>query len=574
MIKVFQAVPFASLFEESKVYEDKAPVAKFNTQSDAETGTHLELFGCRGETVPFALWLQNCDTEDISIELTVNVNSACTDLDTKGGGNATVPDYFDLWFVKEWEQAGVGVYQSNPIQVAELLLKDPDINLVDGYARLFKTWKHLLRKRTVYSPPDVRLTGPPRCALKPGERRRAFGLLKIPEQLSPGMREFNLVATANGDRAYVTLSLRVLPFALEQPERELLLWFRGTLDWRRTQHYVPEKIFQLQLADIFDHGFTSISLNESDFKLAQRAIDIAEDVGFDNNIVWMPPYPASHDKLKYRKTRPIFYISDEIDARISEPVWDSLREFHHANLNAAKKLGVKTMTSVLDASFIPRFCDPNDLGPAPDFVAVYLQKNKEQMLAPTPNTPGPSQIYYWHAFMEKPNLHRLLCGALLYNASVIGVSPYCYQHRPVAPFSPFDDFDQWEPNFRIGPDTRSLRDAMTTYPARNGVIPTLQFEGMRAGITDLRYLRTLEVFAERTKNIPDGQNIAAQAFAAVEKHMKRIQPSELRINSETNVEPLDSLNATDLDAFRSEIAGYVLQLFDIHRFATSLAPES
>ena len=80
-----------------------------------EAVTSLRGFGTAGEMLSLSFSL-SASEEIAELELTA--------LDLEGVGASIPKSCVSLFIVKLWEQAGIGVYQSSSMQVAELLLKD------------------------------------------------------------------------------------------------------------------------------------------------------------------------------------------------------------------------------------------------------------------------------------------------------------------------------------------------------------------------------------------------------------------------------------------------------------------
>ena len=78
---------------------------------------------------------------------------------------------------------------------------------------------------------------------------------------------------------------------------------------------------------------------------------------------------------------------------------------------------------------------------------------------------------------ELPETWRRNYGLLLWQYDYDGALPYAWQHGYS---DAWNDFDHAE-----------LKDHNFTYPTVDGVIDTLQWEGFREGVDDLRYLATL-----------------------------------------------------------------------------------
>jgi len=330
-----------------------------------------------------------------------------------------------------------------------------------------------------------------------------------------------------------------------------MVWFRGTLDCSRAQFSLDEQTFLRHLQDIRDHGFDRVSLAEPTRPLLQRALVLARRAGF-SKLVLQQPYPPDVGRSDLDGFDVALYVSDEIDQR-GRTAFDA----HRANARVAERLGLKTMMSIVRERFVAQM-SALALGPRPDLVSVYLPSNGDffRASAAFSRLRGDDTMYYWMASMEKPNVHRVLAGLYVWRSGAAGISPYCYQHLPRFPFDPYDDFDEWEPGSTVGTDGRPLKDQLATYPARNGSVPTLQWEGMREGLTDLRYLATVEDLLAQARDYSD--SAIDPIRRDVEDHLRAIANATplapIRIADDAVAEPYPHLDARDYARFRRMLA--------------------
>lgn len=507
--------------------------------------------------------------EMISLSFSLASREPISDLELTGSDlestNFLMPkDCVSLFIVKVWEQAGIGVYQSAPVRVAELLLKDDRAPLHDGYTRRGRCghWKHLLRASQLYQPPDVRLKGDVCTSLDCNETKQAWVSIKIPTDAAPGLYKGFVEAKDKAKERVIKrleFQLEVLPVKLLQPEQDLFIWYKGTLDCGWPQHHVQEEIFRAQLADIYDHGFRSLSLNEHEPEYLQRALNIAHSIGFKHNVLLTAPYPERFSKIDFHQLTPIYYVSDEIDARGESWIRDHVKKWHEV-----KRAGGQTMSSLMSQTFAGRFFDEEDIGCAPDVLSYYLPANLSYFPAHSEfqELRKRKTYYYWQSYMEKPIVHRVLAGLYLWKSKADGIAPYCYQHLPKPPFSPFDDLDEWEPDFHAGAAGRPFKDHMTTYPARSGSIQTLQWKGMADGIYDLRYLITFE---SELKRVEQECSEAVKLFvnearAKSESFLKRISLKQIRVTSETDSAPYAEIEPDEYMSFREQLARGIVTL--------------
>lgn len=462
----------------------------------------------------------------------------------------------EVYVVKVWEVSGVGIFRSERMTQAELLLKDDRVPLDDGYLEHPQQGLGSVRPLWLYSPPGIRLTGCVHTSLFAGEPKQIFLSVKIPADAPAAKYRGSLrLKASRGESSSIPIELDVLPFSLMEPKQDLMIWYRGSLDPRQSQFYVSPELFRTQLQDIYDHGFRSISVCERDRTTAQLAIDIAEEIGFARHVLFRL-IPANAEALRFSKLTPVFYLSEELDNYMldsDEPKQSYLSE-HRGNGAYCQILNWASMTSIVNHRFAGRMADHQDVGYKPTIISLALSRNRD-FLASNHVPPHLEQCriyYYWQSHMEKPNLHRVLAGCYLWKTGADGISPYCYQHAPVFPFSPFNDFDAWEPGYGDG----SLRDHMTTYPARDGVIPTLQWEGLREGIIDLRYLTTLEHLLSLAESLdsPEAKDFAKEARNRRDIFLNRIDVLYVTIESDVETEPYTLLSPREYHDFRRRMA--------------------
>jgi hypothetical protein len=473
----------------------------------------------------------------------------------------------DMLIVKVWKQAGIGVYQSAPASIAELLVKDDRSPIHDGYSRRGRCGhlRHVLRRSKIYIPPDIRMDGNASTALPSGEYRQIWLSLRIPPDAPGGVYSGYVEVTAGGRvsrTCRLPVQIEVLPFDLLDAAQDLFIWYKGTLDCHRVQNYVTEEIFRAQLQDVYDTGFRSISINESNTELLQKAINIADSIGFRRNVVLTASTPDALTRIDFRQLTPVYYVSDEIDARDDDAVGR-----HVDKWTTAQRAQARTMASLVSQPFSRRLLDADDLAAAPDVFSYYLPPNVNYFLAHAEfqTLRDRSVYYYWQSHMEKPDLHRVLAGLYLWKSKADGIAPYCYQHLPVASNSPFDDFDDWDSDVRAGAGDARFKDHMTTYPARHGSIPTLQWKGLADGIYDLRYLTTFESWLKAAEESRSNavRKFASEARLRCDSFLERISLKNIDVTSDTSPAPYKEIDSSEYGMFRAQLTNDILAMMEL-----------
>src|SRR4029077_9770467 len=102
----------------------------------------------------------------------------------------------------------------------------------DGYTRRGRCghWRHLLRRSQIYKRPSVRLTGEACTALQPGQPKRIWVSLKIPQSALPGIYLETITAYSVSTFLKLELKIEVFELKLLKAKQDLFIWYKGTLD--------------------------------------------------------------------------------------------------------------------------------------------------------------------------------------------------------------------------------------------------------------------------------------------------------------------------------------------------------
>ena len=195
-------------------------------------------------------------------------------------------------------------------------------------------------------------------------------------------------------------------------------------------------------------------------------------------------------------------------------------------LNIALKNGSKTWVSANDPYYDTMM--GND-GTMHDIASSVSAVNLYTWPAYTPNT---SEVNYLHSLgkrvwlygypqggLEKPETYRKNYGLALYKEGYDGAVIFAYQ----AAFG-YDHGYPWN-DYSDNEDAIPLRQHMMAYPTTDGYINTIEFEGLRAGIDDMRYVDKL--------NAVKGSNTTA--LATINAGLTTMDMQTIRQNLTTQI---------------------------------------
>ena len=452
----------------------------------------------------------------------------------------------DIRIVKQWYQAAHGARIENltPRLVTELLLKDDGLVQVEGQknylqltnGELMDISKRGFSRQRGVIPVDMM---PVRDAiyLQPvviaAEHNRQYWVtLSVPEDAPPGNYAGSIQVIAEESLlAELAIELEVLPFRLAPSMLVYSVFYRAKLDDKQPEGSVSSELrsneqYRADLDNMVAHGITQPNLyqryNAPEF---QRALELREAAGVDQEELFLiglaavpgrdTPVPIGF-KNHLRETINVvrehgvkqLYVwgRDEAKSELlleQKPAWEFARE-----------LGAKVFASGYQTTAASGPGNFDLMGPFHDtFVAI------------NPVTLGESER--WHDIgkrifsyqnptggMERPLTFRQTHGLFLWQMNYDGVMPYAYQDSFG---SAWNDFDH-----------AIYRDHNFVYPTMDGVVDTLQWEGLREGVTDVRYLSTLLAALEQSDNRALTEEISVWLAALKEQPLPRLDFAEAR----------------------------------------------
>jgi len=498
----------------------------------------LSVTACPGEFEPASFAVRALkDVEGLKLTI--------SDLKSDQAARPIPSSAVDSYVVKCWYQSGRDIHFRNErILTPELLLKDDALVRVD----FEKKQNHLRSTDSSGKTSYILISGTDSSNLEnvsvrdakelqpveiPAGTVKQFWLtVRVPEEAKPGeySGQVRLIAK-NGTESRLPIRLRVLPFKLEGPVLRYSIYYRGRLrkngtgsissEWKSPQQYEAE------MRDMNAHGVPYPTVYQGyDPDLLIQMFKLRKKAGLLKGPLYTlgigTGSPTNPDQLAALQNGVRKWI--EIAAAHGYgPVYVyGIDEARGERLKAQQKAweGVKEAGGrVFVACYKGTFEAMGDrLG-----LAVFAGRPDGEE-ARKYHRIG-SKIFCYanpQVGVEEPETYRRNFGLLLWKADYDGAMDYAYQHS----FGHiWNDFDH-----------KRYRDHVFAYPTANGVIDTIQWEGFREGVDDVRYLSTL--------------------LKAIEKARQSYSP--LAAEAERWLEQLDP--AGDLDRLRDEMMEWILKL--------------
>ena len=441
--------------------------------------------------------------------------------DLQGIGRTIPKSSVELHVVKVWPQSGQGPLRDPDTAgpVPEILVKDDRVPL-SGPA------------------PVLRLTGPAICDIPADTTKQFWITVSVPRNTPSGSYTGRVSVSGRGLPGIVPvrLVLNVLPLRLLAPAKQYGVDLRSRLDpapatlpspdgHELVTDFVTKDALDQQLADIYAHGFTIASLYDSEATLWDAATEYKTyGLGTPYNLYKGDGDPKVLEKLRGDHNVPaLTYYCDP------EP-----------NAAAITRMKPLAKAGIPNVTYIPRQADFEALSANMD-IAVYnrdseypqqLLRTKGQRVSMT------RDWWYWPASNADPKTNRVDTGYLLWRANLYGAFLPDYQTAFGA--DPYD-----ETSAGAIPAQAAFRPQMLTYPVKDGVLDTLQWEACREGVNDVRYLTTMYAALRECKDAHIAKPLVTEAETFVKTFMDK---------------PLANLPDDQYDLFRAKIANYSITL--------------
>lgn len=358
--------------------------------------------------------------------------------------------------------------------------------------------------------------------IKQGYNKQIWITMHVPHGTKPG--NYKGTITLKTDTTVLkdmNVYLQVFPIVLSEPNMEYSIYYRGRISDTGTisSELKTKEQYTAEMKDMLDHGVTNPQIIfKPTAESCKQVLPIRNAVGLNStNLYITGSYFDSAGEIPYYKnlTNPYgvkdIYIYGPDEKSINDPV----NRFKMASIHNAGGKVMNAQTEVLAA-------------PVADILDLaVVNENPSMELADKYHKYGNKVFSYGHPQVvpEYPKLYRLNFGLLLWQKNYDGAMDFAYQ---CSYGDIWNDFDH-----------TVYRDHVFAYPTINGVIDTIQWEGFREGVDDVRYMTTLQNAIRTSKS--QGKDTT---------------------EAETYIEHLKDTDLTnqDLDVIRSQMIGYILEL--------------
>lgn len=352
----------------------------------------------------------------------------------------------------------------------------------------------------------VRLTGDPVCDIPENASKKFWVTVKVPATQKPGVYTTKLILSAPGAKPFgIPLTLEVLPLTMKTAFLQYGIDLRSRLGSDGLgpgEVTVSPETFAVQLADIRDHGFRFVVLHDKPGPDLQAALKLYKDAGLSRKgpvVVTAPVTKNDVAGLEAAKSTLgldsdfLFYYAFPPDAVKSG---DAARDYALAVRDGSR--------SSLLVSPIDSRASYANLGTALD-VPVYNVSSDyaQKLISDGKRTTSNRDWWTWSIGNQSPLKDRLLAGFLLYKTGASSSPLY---------------------GALAGPYDKAV------VPVEGGVVDTVQWEAVREGIDDIRYIGILKGLIRELRDLKafKAETDLADSYliGALQKPLTGLGPSE------------------------------------------------
>ena len=461
------------------------PVPSYQTNN-------LKLAACSGEYEPISFILRTRkDVENIRIKV--------SDFEDKNG-NKISKNTANIKYVKCWYQAGdnhLFFEKGKKHLTPELLLKDDALIKVDHRAKknYLKASLNGVEKYIDITDPNAKLPKNAKIKdasdlvplnIKKNTNKQVWITVHVPDDAKPGNYTGVISITAENIEARILkLNLEVLEFNLPDPVLEYSIYYTGRLvNENNSQIGSKNKNatqYKIEMLDLKNHGIESATLYQRFGPQLEPALQIRNETNMNNGNLYVlgtwtgnPTDVKGIEKLtadvekwmyykdKFNYEKAYIYGIDEGNSYViksQRKAWQAVHNSGAGILVACPKTAYHAADGLLSIAVLPKELDPD--------IAHEWHNTGAKVFSY-----GNPQVGF-----ENAGIYRRNYGLDLWLAGYDGAMNFAYQYQMGAIWNDFD-----HPRYR---------DHVFTYPATNSIIDTIQWQGFREAVDDVRYLKAL-----------------------------------------------------------------------------------
>lgn len=500
--------------------------------------TTISVFACRGEYEPASFVVRGTSAVN---GLTVTASA----LQRQGGAGSISNANVDIRVVKCWYQAGYDDGKSQKHLTPELLLKDNSFVKVENTNNYIKlstgayVWISEVKTNTGWEInwntnfPIQDSATLQSVNIGPNSNQQFWVTVKIPEAAVAGVYTGAIHLADSGSlNKDIALSVFVPDMYLSLPYINYSIYYSSVLNTNGSISHVHKNETQLraELKDLLAHGIINPTVypQYSNTNVAS-ILGMRNEIGLTNDpFYYMGLTIASYGTNLPALTNAYAQLAAYFAPYGAQHLYITAPDEQNMN-NSANRAQISAIHNVGGKVFCAQVW-PGDAESIADLLDVVIKNGAPNAsITDLYHSYGHKVFSYAYPFSaaELPEIIRRNYGLLMWHNDYDGVMNWAYQGTAC---NIWNDFDH-----------QIYRDFVYAYPTTNGVVDTIQWEGVREAADDMRYLTTLLETIDYANAYGD----------ATQKQLAK--------DAEAWLHQLDA-NLCDMDDSRLQMADYILRL--------------
>lgn len=472
----------------------------------------LHVTACRGEFEPASFVLRAQSKDMTGVTLTAS------DLRSVNSSAVISSTHVDIKIVKPWFQSYYAwneIAKNDPADfrqqlVPELLLKDDALVSVDvsaerNFVRLERSsqpvYEWINPKKLAASGQafptmrefpvkDAKTLQP--FALPRSTSKQVWATIFVPPDTLPDEYSGDIEVRSNGAlQGTIKIDLKVHKFELAESKITHSIYYRAVLDDARASigsEYRNTEQMREELQNLLNHGVRNPTMYQplSSQESLKKSLQLREDLGMNDGPLYYlgvqttATFLGNESKQAEKLLRGIF---SQINGTARSYGFKSVYLYGEDEAKGAQLVAQRRLWDIVHGLggkvFVAGYTGSFEL--VGDVLDLLVHATQPSVQEATKWHGSGHKIFNYanpQTGPENPFPFRLNYGIVLWANGYDGAMPYAYQHCFGSCWNDMDD-PKW-------------RDHNFTYPAADGVIDTLAWEGFREATDDVRYLTTLE----------------------------------------------------------------------------------
>lgn len=438
-----------------------------------------------------------------------------------------------------------------------------------------------------------------------GATQQYYLRIYLPEEAGPGKYETTVtLTTADGESKPLTIELTVLPFKLLKPKGITFGLYSDTNHWPSSfdddvKLHVMRKVREQGINAMQMYPLVHSKLKyrdgklEIDFTEFNNLMELYKKAGLEgpfvmsiqgigglirswlDETVWVDEAVDEKGEFTNKAKDALTQVVTKIAEQGKKNNWPEYI-FHAVdepsdNDGEKMKEAVRVCKVIHDLGF-KTFCtiwNPGSLDPYLDYrcynlIGYTALKNEEITAKKRKETLDAGDVFWYYGtgcyvnggIIQDGNIiaNRFMGGFFLWRSKATGCWAWTFMRQHAKSQDPYNDFDGFS-------SEREIKDMMIVYPAIApdvGFTPTLQWEGIRKGIDDYRYLYTLSEYIQKAKD--SGQSKLVEQAGQIEKQLNQMIDSLPWQHAQRNQYPTGAITNSDMEKYRKHITDWIILL--------------